>query len=197
MSLVCVKRLLPLPLAKAIKKRRRRSGALDGPESGAAAAVVKWSLNSREISEPRSLLPLAHSVGRSVGRPPLSCSSLAATAQRNDFWLRWAHLGPGRRRRRRRRARAGGHSINDNLLASSSHCQLALNYDIIDPNLTSGGGGLPPVRRSGRRGEYALSRRAVPGRFFRTVVVVVGSIIIIIYPHFLCIGTAPDRGTKV
>ena len=95
---------------------------------------------------------------------------------------------------------AGGHSINDNLLASSSHCQLALNYDIIDPNLTSGGGGLPPVRRSGRRGEYALSRRAVPGRFFRTVVVVVvvvGSIIIIIYPHFLCIGTAPDQGRKV
>jgi hypothetical protein len=29
------------------------------------------------------------------------------------------------------------HSINDNLLASSSHCQLALNYDIIDPNLTA------------------------------------------------------------
>ena len=103
-SLVCVKRLLPLPLAKAIKKRRRRSGALDGPESGAAAAVVKWSLNSREISEPRSLLPLA--------RPPLPCSSLAATAQRNDFWLRWAHLGPGRRRRRRRRAGGRGRALH-------------------------------------------------------------------------------------
>ena len=46
-----------------------------------------------------------------------------------------------------------------------------------------------------------LSGRAVQSGagFFRTIVavVVVGSIIIIIYPHFLCIGTAPDQERKV
>ena len=178
----------------------RSGGSPDGPESR-ERAVVKWSLNSREISEPRSLLPLARSV------PPLSVSPLAATAQRNDFWLRWAHLvGPARGGRRRRRRPAGGHSINDNLLASSSHCQLALNYDIIDPNLTSGGGsggnGLTTAGGERRVCLFSLPARARPsGQVFfgpspSSAVVVVGSIIIIIYPHSLCIGTTPDRSGR-
>ena len=114
---------------------RSGGGPDDGPESR-ERAVVKWSLNSREISEPRSLLPLARPLRPSALRLPTRCHR-----PKKRLLASVGSLGPARGGRRRRRWPAGGHSINDNLLASSSHCQLALNYDIIDPNLTSGGGG--------------------------------------------------------
>ena len=134
----------------------RSGGSPDGPESR-ERAVVKWSLNSREISEPRSLLPLALSV------PPLSGPRLPTRCHRPKKRLLASvgSLGPARGGRRRRRP-AGGHSINDNLLASSSHCQLALNYDIIDPNLTSGGGGGNGLTTAG--GERRVCLFSLPGR---------------------------------
>ena len=137
------------------------------------AAVVKWSLNSREISEPRSLLPLGRSLSALLlltrcHRPKKRLLASAAAAV--------GSLGTREEKEEEEKEEeeeAGGHSINDNLLASSSHCQLALNYDIIDPNLTSGGGGgssghghpsVRPDSGGGRRGEYALSR--TPGQVF-------------------------------
>ena len=195
MSLVCVKRLPP-PLAKAIKKRRRSGRRSGEPRAGGSQMVTQFSRNIRA-----KISTAARPLRPSALRLPTRCHRPKKRLLASVGSLGW----PCKRGRRRRRRRpAGGHSINDNLLASSSHCQLALNYDIIDPNLTSGGGGggngLTTAGGERRVCLFSLPARARPsGQVFfgpspsSVVVVVVGSIIIIIYPHSLCIGTTPDR----
>ena len=135
----------------------RSGGGPDGPErsGGGSQMVTQFSRNIRaKISTAALRSPL----------PPLTPPhSLLPPPKETTFGfdgLTWdLQEGGAERAGAGAGAGAGGHSINDNLLASSSHCQLALNYDIIDPNLTSGGGGgsgcrpRPPVRRRGPRGE--------------------------------------------
>ena len=134
MSLVCVKGVLP-PLAKAIKKRRRSGRRSGEPRAGGSQMVTQFSRNIRaKISTAaRSPAPSLRSPSPHSLPPPKETTFGFGGLT----WLALQEGGGGGGDGRR----AGGHSINDNLLASSSHCQLALNYDIIDPNLTSGGGG--------------------------------------------------------